>query len=112
MSDTGLYSNWYERIRSMAELVDRALIELRSSSPKRTASIALKDVLTQAITSATLSRQVLTVLIKDSHSKLNLARIGSDLSGHNVPESAIEDLETLAELLEHERASTMAQLRK
>ena len=45
MSDTGLYSNWYERIRTIAELVDQALLELQAKEPKRKSSMILKDVL-------------------------------------------------------------------
>jgi len=112
MSDTGLYSNWYERIRTIAELVDQALLELQAKEPKRKSSMILKDVLTKPSTSAKLSRQVLTMLLRDAHADVNLPKLGVDLSSQDVPEGAIADLEKLAELLEHERANTMAQLRK
>jgi hypothetical protein len=112
MSDTGLYSNWYDRIRTIAELVDQALLELQAKTPRRKSSMTLKDVLTKPGTAATLSRQVLNILVRDAHVDLNLSKLGSDLSGQDVPEGAIADLEKLAELLEHERAHTMAQLRK
>ena len=112
MSDTGLYSNWYERIRSIAELVDRALLELQANSPKRRSAITLTEVLTKPGTSATLSRQVLNVLVQDARSDLSLSRLGVELSSQDVSARAIADLEKLAEILEHERANTMAQLRK
>ena len=80
MSDTGLYSNWYERIRTIAELVDQALLELQAKEPKRKSSMILKDVLTKPSTSAKLSRQVLTMLLRDAHADVNLPKLGVDLS--------------------------------
>jgi hypothetical protein len=112
MSDTGLYSNWYERIRTIAELVDQALLELQAEEPQRKSSMILKDVLTKPSTSAKLSRQVLTMLLRDAHADVNLPKLGVDLASQDVPAGAIADLEKLAQLLEHERANTMAQLRK
>ena len=94
MSDTGLYSNWYERIRTIAELVDQALLELQAKEPKRKSSTILKDVLTKPSTSAKLSRQVLTMLLRDAHADVNLPKLGVDLSSQDVPEGAIADLKS------------------
>ena len=112
MSDIGLYSTWYERIRAIAELVDETLLEVRSESSQRRGLIALRNILAESGTAATLARQVLTTLLGDSGAHLSLASLEHDLSGQTVPATALGHLEQLAEILEEERARAVAQLRK
>jgi len=112
MSNTGLYSHWYENVRSIAELVDDALMELRSSDTSRRASERLGNILTNPTASAKLIRQALSVMLRDMNSQLSLAKLGQDLTQGGGMEAAIDDLEVLADILERERASTIEQMRK
>jgi hypothetical protein len=111
MSNTGLYSHWYENVRSIAELVDDALMELRSSDTQRKASERLGDILTKPAASAALIRQMLSVMLRDVNSQLSLAKLGQELTQGGRMEAAIDDLEVLADILERERASTIEQMR-
>jgi len=112
MSDTGIYSHWYQRIRGIAELVDEALVELRSSDGARKSSDRLGELLTAPASSATLTRQVLSVLLRDANSDVNLESIGRDLTQHSGSSDLVNWLERLADILESERASTIEQMRR
>lgn len=111
MSDIGLHSNWYERVRSMAELIDLTLIELRSNTASSVASNSLRHLLTASVPSATGSRQVLAMVLQDANCDINPERLGDLLSGSGTTD-VIRELEKVAEILERERASTVEQMRK
>ena len=112
MSDTGLHSHWYQRIRNLAELVDGTLIEIRSNDDARESSGRLGELLTASAPSATLTRQLLSVLLRDANSDVNLESIGRDLRQHGGSTDLLRQLERLADILERERTSTIEQMRK
>ena len=112
MSDIGLYSSWYERVRKMAHLIDAVLLELRTSRTSGQSAVMLSRMLTRQEASASLSRQVLSMVLRERQHVLDLDSLGNQLSNPNTAGAAIHELEQIAEILERERASTVEQMRK
>lgn len=114
MSDTGLYSNLYERIRSVAALVDRVIMAL--SQGKRTEDDDLRqlsDLLTGGKSPLqSVSHRLLSAIVEEANSNLRLRTIGCELQQSPIPDQVIKDLEQLATVLDNERAAALYQLRK
>jgi hypothetical protein len=112
MSDIGLYAGWYDRVRRLAQLIDGALLELQGSSATGNAASTLSKLLTVPDSSASLSREILLMVLRERHHEVNLARLGNELSHQETAHEAVRELEVLAEILERERANTVEQMRK
>ena len=117
MSNTGLYSGLYSRLRDHAELLDRVLIDLKTgnSSPSDKERQKLAQLLTglRKSPSDDFSTQLLAILLRNVE-KSNLAeweKIGRILLSTEVNADVIAKLEKLANTLEYERAGIFARMR-
>lgn len=116
MSTTGLYTGLYSTVRTMAELVDAVLLGLKSGalnegSDQRqrlgTLLIRIAEPNSRDVTS-----NVLGILVKDScKTAFDPVQLGNQLLGEEPQSESIKDLETLAAILENERASMLARMR-
>lgn len=117
MSQIGLYAGLYDRLREYAELLDKVLIELKGGkgSPDDEKRKKLRAFLESVGSNKgeDLSTRLIYILLRDE-SEVNLgelARIGRLITSSEVNESVVEQLEKLAQALEHEQAGVMARMR-
>lgn len=116
MSETGLYSGLYSTVRQMAELVDSVLLDLKSGS-LRNASAERQRLGTLLIhiaepSSDDLVSHLLGIVVKDSKKPgFDPIELGNQLLGSGLPVGSINTLETLASILENERATMLVKMR-
>lgn len=116
MSDSGLFTNHYERVRLLATLVDEA-IEERHEGTRRDQARALGEAIARIAEGRAASLQDLTLRVVLSEAGLLtldlLNQLRSSLSVEGPTDSTgLHALEELALMLEQERAGTSARLRR
>lgn len=116
MSTIGLYSTLHSRLSECAELLDQTLIQLkqthrRTSSEQQQKLGHLLSSLAQS--PREVDAQLLVILLQDSPKKslADWSKVGHKLLSNKVTPAEITKLETLAKLLEYERADTSARMR-
>ena len=119
MSDIGLQSGFYAQVRDHAELLDDALIELKTG----TSPIAINDAtrrlgeflttLGASSDSQDLPTRLMAVLLRDCFTDQNndWITLGQALLSGQVNDTIIKDLEALAWSLEQQQATAMARIR-
>ena len=117
MSEIGLYSGLYTRLRVHAELLDRVLINLKTGnsqpSDEDRQKLARLLIALSKSTSDDFSTQLLAILLRDAD-KSNLAewgKVGRTLLSTEIQPDIIVKLEKLANILEYERAHTFTRMR-
>ena len=115
MSNIGIYTGNYQRVRNCAESVDKLLVDLKSGSTvdEQVVSpvISLLEGMQHGIKGPPLA-QLLTLRIRQRDASLQ-RRIGSmveELQRRNVSSETVEGLEKLARLLDHERVELRSKL--
>jgi hypothetical protein len=119
MSDAGLYSSLYGRIRDLAELLDEVLLGLKlgTSKPSDPNRQRLGQLFLSIGNRRTrdLTSQLLSILLRTEGTDLNeqWSEIGQLLlqGSAPVPPTVITTLEEVAQTLEHERAGVLAKMR-
>lgn len=117
MSTIGLYSTLYTRLAECAELLDLTLIELKQQPQPATISERQRQLgeilVSLGKSSKGLDAQLLAVLLQDNP-RNNLSKwtqLGETLLSNKITPEKIVELESLAKVLEYERASTFARMR-
>lgn len=116
MSNPGLYSGIYQQIREYAELVDNVLISLKGEQDSEKAlRTRLSERLSELIAEQAnmLSTRLIGLLVvgDDPASRARWSRLATALKAEKVEPSAIRELETLAQVLEHAQVDAMAKMR-
>ncbi|MFB3779528.1 MAG: hypothetical protein ACE141_18055 [Bryobacteraceae bacterium] len=117
MSDIGVHSNVYQRVRDYGELIDQVLLGLRSkgSSPADVSRRTLGELLVgiAAVPPSDLQAAWLGMLIGgDVGARAGWARIGRALLSSDPAEPEVLDqLEELARKLEDQRTEALAKMR-
>jgi hypothetical protein len=117
MSDIGVHSNVYQRVREYGQLIDDVILGLRSKStstvdPSRQKLGELLISLAAAAPPDPRSAW-LGMLIggTDLDARTDWARVGRALLSPDVDAKAIEKLEDLAQYLEERRTEAMTRMR-
>lgn len=116
MSETGIYAGGYQRVRGYAESVDNLLVELKfgHTPPAEVFQPVIK--LLEALnwpSTASASVQAIGVLLR-ARPRLGVARLTSivcELKSRRASPATVSGLETLAAILDDERAAISARLR-
>jgi hypothetical protein len=114
MSDTGLYSGLYTKVRDVAALIDEVLMSAKLGSSCSTDSERNKlGYLLAAFAAPTdWPTNYLSVVIKDIRAGLDLKSLASTLrTSESLSSTVIGDLELLASTLESERARMLTKMR-
>lgn len=117
MTNPGLYSGIYQQIREVAELVDDVLINLKSEVDKADKSSRQKlgELLEQLVAERTDTLQLrmvaLLVIGDNANSRKKWARVANLLKSDKVDNVLIDELDSLAQLLEQMQADAMAKMR-
>jgi hypothetical protein len=116
MSETGLYSGLYSTVRNMAELVDSVLLDVKSgnlvdaTAERRRLGTLLIHMAEPS--SDDLISHLLAIVVKDSKKPdFDPVQLGNQLLGSNLQVDSIGTLETLASILENERANMLFKMR-
>lgn len=115
MSDIGIYSGNYRRVRDYAEAVDQLLLNLKGGVPVDECSAGPVVSLLEALhkdSGAAPSVQLLNLRLRQQSGnvKSRLGRMTAELLQRQVSEETIAGLETIANLLEQERVQLRAKL--
>lgn len=117
MSDIGVHSNVYQRVRDYGQLIDEVLINLRSK-PSVIADVSRRRLgeLLAGLTATpppNLQTAWLGMLIggTDSTARADWAIVGRALLSATVDSGVIDKLEELARLLEERRTDALAKMR-
>lgn len=117
MSDISLYAGLYKYARTLAELVDNVLIELKTNpgshaSPerKRLGEMLIAVSMDQC---PDLTSRLLALMLGDIPriSSTGWWKIGQALLSEQVDENVVEDLENLARALENEQLMVASRIR-
>ena len=115
MSNIGIYTGNYQRVRNCGESVDRLLIDLKSGSEIGedvvSPVISLLEAMTKGTSGSALA-QILNLRLRQREGALQ-RRIGTmaeELKTRRVSPETIDGLEKLARLLDHERVELRAKL--
>lgn len=117
MSDIGVHSNVYERVRDYGQLVDEVLLGIRSkkTTPKDPARRKLGELLVGlgSATPTDLQTAWLGMLIgsADPKTRDRWVRTGNALLSANIDGDALDRLEQLARRLEERRTDALAKMR-
>jgi hypothetical protein len=117
MSDTGLYSGLYSKVRGMAELVDQVILDLRSPinrSDSTTYRVRLAALLAGLADpdSGDLTSNILNVILRDApRCNLNASALGEQLLQPGDSQDIVDKLEVLASILEAERSTMHSKMR-
>ncbi len=117
MSDIGVHSNVYQRVREYGDLVDKVLIGLKSgtSSPDDATRRRLAELLVGLETTSPrdLSTAWFGMLLTgaDARERSEWVKIGRALLAPHIERDAIERLEALARALEERRTEALARMR-
>jgi len=115
MSDTGVIAAGYQRVREYAESVDRLLLDLKlGTAPSDETVMPVVQLLEGLDNDRTASAPIHVVrLLLRSRNILSPSRfkaIAAQLRSKRPTEDAVDDLETVAALLDDERAAISARL--
>jgi hypothetical protein len=116
MSETGLYFGLYSTVRQMAELVDSVLLDIKSGSRgdakgerQRLGTLLIRIA---EPGSDDLVSHLLAIVVKESRKPgFNPIELGNQLLGSSAPVDSISTLETIAAILENERANMLVKMR-
>ncbi len=119
MSDIGLQVGFYTQVREYAELLDKALIELKSATPSLVASDSARQLgllliaLGAGNESQDLPTRLLAVFLRERHRSYanDWSTLGNALLNSEVNDAIVSDLESLAWSLEQQQAVAMARIR-
>jgi hypothetical protein len=119
MSDAGLHSSLYSRIREYAELLDQVLLDFEVGTADAPAPREMRIRLGRLLATlgnrvnGDLQAELLASLVREADRPTldRLAEIGRDLVAGRSDPSLRRDLEQLARTLEQERARTFAKIR-
>ncbi|MCA0453944.1 MAG: hypothetical protein LCI00_08220 [Chloroflexi bacterium] len=117
MTNPGLYSGIYQQIREIAELVDDVLVNLKEESENAESSSRLKlsELLEQLVVERTdtLSLRMVALLVigDDITNRTRWARLSHMLKSDKINKSVIDELDSLAQLLEQVQTDAMAKMR-
>lgn len=117
MTNPGLYSGIYQQIREIAELVDDVLVNLKEEGDKadKSSRQKLAELLVQlaAERTDTLPLRIVALLVigDDTNNRKRWARLANLLKSDKVDNSLIDELDSLAQLLEQVQADAMAKMR-
>jgi hypothetical protein len=117
MSNTGLYSGHYTQISDYARLLDDVLIRLKSGggAPSDTARQKLVKLLTDLAggSASDLSLRTLELVLRNGGAgdKRTWSQVADALSGDDITERTVQQIERMAQVLESERAGTLARMR-
>lgn len=117
MTNPGLYSGIYQQIREIAELVDEVLVNLKEEGDKadKPSRQKLSELLAQLVAERTntLSLRMVALLVigDDTNSRKRWGRLANILKSDKVDYSLINELDSLAQLLEQVQADAMAKMR-
>jgi hypothetical protein len=117
MSDIGLHSTIYDRLRRYGEAIDDLLIELRSDDETRTSQT--RNEVTQILTemseeeprTAPLRFMRLILLRSAGLQKDQLRQLADDLSFGKNDQGVLAQLERIAVVMDSERATTLSKMR-
>ena len=115
MSDIGIYTGNYQRVRNCAESVDRLLIDLKSGSEIDEEAVGPVVSLLQAMTKGTSGSPLaqllnLRVRQRDAVLQRRIGTMAEELQTRTVSPETVDGLEKLARLLDHERVDLRAKL--
>lgn len=116
MSDPGLYTNLYARLRDCAELIDDVIIDLESgrasnrSSEREELSCLLRTL--QAAPASDMSAALLASVLQESPSghRVDWGEVADAIESGDPSPSVVEKLESLAHALENERAEIQSRM--
>lgn len=119
MSDIGLQVGFYTQVREYAELLDQALIELKSATPSLVESDSARQLghfliaLSAGNESQDLPTRLLAVFLQERHRSYtnDWNTLGNALLNNEVNDAIVSDLESLAWSLEQQQAVAMARIR-
>jgi hypothetical protein len=119
MSDIGLQVGFYTQVREYAELLDKALIELKSATPSLVKSDSARQLghlliaLGAGNESQDLPTRLLAVFLHERHRSYanDWSTLGNALLNSEVNDAIVSDLESLAWSLEQQQAVAMARIR-
>ena len=117
MTNPGLYSSIYQQIREVAELVDDVLINLKAEADKadKSSREKLGELLDQLVAERTDTlqlRMVALLVIGDNvNNRKRWARVANLLKSNRVDNILIDELDSLAQILEQMQAEAMAKMR-
>ena len=117
MSDTGLYSGLYSRVRNMAELVDEVILDLKSPNHRADSNacrVRLAALLAKLADpdSGDLTSNILNVILRDApRCNLNASALGEQLLQPGDSQDIVTKLEVLASILEAERSTMHSKMR-
>ena len=117
MSDIGVHSNVYQRVRDYGQLIDEVILGLRSpgTSPADSSRRKLGELLVgvAAAPPPDLPTAWLGMLIGGAgpSSRSEWARVGDALLSNTVDPNLVADLEELARRLEEQRTEALAKMR-
>ena len=116
MSDIGVHSNVYQRVREYGDLVDEVLIGLKSgtSSPSDAPRRKLAGLLVglESTSPLDLATAWLGMLLRgaDAGERAGWAKVGRALLAPRIEPWVIERLEALARALEERRTEALARM--
>lgn len=116
MSETGLYSGLYSTVRQMAELVDSVLLDIKSGNQgdAKGERQRLGTLLVRIAEpgSDDLISHLLAIVVKESRKPgFDPIELGNQLLRSSAPVDSVNTLETLAAILENERANMLVKMR-
>ena len=117
MSDIGLYSGLYESIRRWANLVDQALLQIKSEgalssdSPVETLAQLLARTSDPNDLVDFSDQRVMLIIESKLGSTVNVARLVSGLMEPAEQKQLLPVLESIAHCLAEEEANTVARMR-
>ena len=120
MSNTGLHSGMYERMRKFAQLVDDVIVTLSTGNIDQDEKVkelgcVLKSIGNQK--KLDLSAQVLSAILQEksgltqSKWQLRWQDLGERLLNNEINQDQFDQLEILAQAVEQERSSAHARMR-
>lgn len=115
MSDIGIIAAGYQRVREYAESVDRLLLDLKLGAPPSDETVLPVVELLEGLENdrnASAPIHVLRLLLRSRNvlSPSRFKAIAAELRSKKPTADAVEDLETVAALLDDERAAISARL--
>jgi len=114
LSDTGLYSGLYTKVRDVAALIDEVLMsaKLGSSSSTDSERNKLATQLAAVAAPTDFPTNYFSAVIKDMGSGLDLKSLVATLqTSQSLSQAVICDLELLASTLESERTRMLSKMR-
>jgi hypothetical protein len=115
MSETGIHAGGYQRVRDYAETVDRLLLDLKAGRTPSDETVDPVVSFLEALASeraAPAAVQAVGALLRRRTTlpSAKLKGIAEELKAGNPSAGSLEELETVASVLDEERAAISARL--